>query len=415
MKLAPMSDDDVQPPPVQPPPLRYVSPLKKRKWEHDPGSGAAAGAGAGGGGAVTPTAAQAAFRRSTGALVSPDEVTRIYMKYDPLKGIIAKAAEPPEKREAEKRALIEVALKPYRALMLAHSGLIGITKPEELARLESSTTSWEEKKQMCMKSTPLFSARHIDQLLVEAKARPSPVTPGLIIDPSPCIYGQTCVGYTAKLDGFQNPNDPYATEKQRDMGLGMTLMAAMTPTELNHFYQTGQKPDSNNSGFHSFCIMCHSAMVDVAVESRTSGEAGFDHKVCLQTFGVMTGQNRDEHYSQTSIIMPDDEKYNGLVYPIVRFIREKLTVYRDPETGLRRVNQKALLARPEDEESDNKSLPPSPPVPASAPKPVALIPYSSTVTPPPPPPPQPPAAAAAAAAAAPAIIPDPMKRAVANF
>ena len=418
-------------PPSTPPALSPVL-FKKRKWDDDPGGktpstprfSAAGGDIKPSTTPRTPMAAQQAFRQSAAKLLSVDEITGIYRKYDPIKGIIAKVSEAPEKREAEKRALIEVLIKPYRALMLANSGLTTVTAPDDLARLE--TASWEEKKQMSQKSTPVFSASLINELLFEAKARVSPTNPHLMIEPHACVWGQACAGHVAKFNGFQKPGDPFATDKQKDMGYGMTFMAAMTASELTRFYATGEKPDLND-GFHSFCIVCLSGMTDVGVESRTSGESGFDHKICLQPFGVTVGG--EGNYDSTSVIQPNDEKYNGLVYPMVRFVHDRVMVYRDPKTGLRRLDQSALLERPKGIGSatttttvqkplSTSAVPPPPPTPASA-----LIPYSnnasgtasssssSTSSPPVPIP----APSPSPSQPPPSIIPDPVERAVKNF
>jgi hypothetical protein len=77
--------------------------------------------------------------------------------------------------------------------------------------------------------------------LWEAVPRPSPVTPGILLRPEPCVMGNRCAAvkfYEPMLEGFTRP---------------FALVGMLSEADMRRFYQTGQWP----KGAREACIVCH--------------------------------------------------------------------------------------------------------------------------------------------------------------
>lgn len=184
-----------------------------------------------------------------------------------------------------------------------------------------------EEVEKFAKEMRTYSFEHISRLLVEAKSRPSPVVPGLIITPNPCMRGARCYGNTACLRGFDSAKHGCN---------GCTLMAAQHPEQYEVFIHTGTKPETP-----FLCILCIIALGNLAVTSIINQASPVPSRLAFQSFRVDV--DVDGGYSSVDCLMPGGSAltYNGIVAPFPRLQHNKLVAFLDDD-GVWHIDQRAM-------------------------------------------------------------------------
>jgi hypothetical protein len=163
------------------------------------------------------------------------------------------------------------------------------------------------------------------RMLVQAGRRPSPQRDDFFIDSPECMMGKECKGHTLQINGFDST--PAGT-------MGVTLMAAMTPDELDAHELTGKIPQRlNGAGIipharPTMCVLCaRYHITELLLNSECHGFP-IERKLVAQWFCNPVDQI--DGYAASACLLPTSPLHpNGLVAPIVRLQHSHYRAVRD--------------------------------------------------------------------------------------
>jgi hypothetical protein len=172
--------------------------------------------------------------------------------------------------------------------------------------------------------------------------RQSPLNPQLRFTAKPCSFGNDCLAIT--MSALPLEIDLDAPVRPPEFVVG-PLMQYYTTEELTELYTTGVSPLQSRA-----CLLCIRFALGNAVICADTEFDGWPPSVMLQFFGNKV--DVPQGYRRDICLLPLDNGFNGLYYPLAQDAHDLLCRRWDPFTRGYYIDQRAMAAEKHPIEAD---------------------------------------------------------------